>query len=249
MENKSDNKIENKDEKIELIDKENEIKNENKKENKDNNINNINNNIKDDVNNDLKSENDNNHNIILKNKIISLTEEFMVLRSIGLEVKISLLMSGESNFYIFSRCINSEFSEYTTVCCISKELESARKFISFAVLEKKKDNGYFIKNLKKQEIPHHNNYIKALDLSEISFVFIDNGDNKCFVFLNQQEQNSNLLLIGDFYELIEEKCNVMLASSGDFISLKEVEISQTKRDSYVNYRNMNNENIQCCEIF
>ena len=249
MENKSDNKIENKDEKIELIDKENEIKNENKKENKDNNINNINNNIKDDVNNDLKSENDNNHNIILKNKIISLTEEFMVLRSIGLEVKISLLMSGESNFYIFSRCINSEFSEYTTVCCISKELESARKFISFAVLEKKKDNGYFIKNLKKQEIPHQNNYIKALDLSEISFVFIDNGDNKCFVFLNQQEQNSNLLLIGDFYELIEEKCNVMLASSGDLISLKEVEISQTKRDSYVNYRNMNNENIQCCEIF
>ena len=249
MENKSDNKIENKDEKIELIDKENEIKNENKKENKDNNINNINNNIKDDVNNDLKSENDNNHNIILKNKIISLTEEFMVLRSIGLEVKISLLMSGESNFYIFSRCINSEFSEYTTVCCISKELESARKFISFAVLEKKKDNGYFIKNLKKQEIPHQNNYIKALDLSEISFVFIDNGDNKCFVFLNQQEQNSNLLLIGDFYELIEEKCNVMLASSGDLISLKEVEISQTKRDSYVNYRNMNNENIQCCGIF
>ena len=189
------------------------------------------------------------YNIILKNKIISLTEEFMVLRSLGLEVKISLLMSGESNFYIFSRCIQSEFSESTAVCCISKELESARKFISFSVLQKKEDEGFYIKNLKKQEIPHQNNYIKALDLSEISFVFIDNGDNKCFVFLNQQEQNSNLLLLGDFYEPIEEKCNVMLASSGDLISLKEVEISQTQRDSYVNYRNMNNENIQCCQIF
>ena len=31
--------------------------------------------------------------------------------------------------------------------------------------------------------------------------------------------------------------------------LKEIEISQTKRDSYVNYRNMNSENIQCCQIF
>ena len=223
----------------------NEINNNdtNRIENKDNNNDN-------NENNDLKSENDNNHNIILKNKIISLNDEYIMLRSIALEVKISLLMSGESNFYIFSRCINSEFTEFTTICCISKELESARKFISFAVLEKKKgEEGYFIKNLKKQEIPHQDNYIKTLDLSEISFVFIDNGDNKCFVFLNQQEQNSNLLLLGDFYEPIEEKCNVMLASSGDLISLKEVEISQTQRDSYVNYRNMNNENIQCCGIF
>jgi hypothetical protein len=219
--------------------------NNNDENNKDNNKENNNND-----NNDIKSENDNNNNIILKNKIISLNDECIILRSIGVEIKISLLMSGESNFYIFSRCINSEFTEFTTICCISKELESARKFISFAVLEKKKgEEGYFIKNLKKQEITHQDNYIKTLDLSEISFVFIDNGDNKCFVFLSKQEQNTNMLLLGDFYEPIEEKCNVMFACSGDLISLKEVEISQVHRDSYVNYRNMNNENIQCCGIF
>ena len=217
--------------------------NNNDENNKDNNKENNNND-----NNDIKSENDNNNNIILKNKIISLNDECIILRSIGVEIKISLLMSGESNFYIFSRCKQSEFSESTTVCCISKELESARKFISFAVLEKK-DDDFQIKNLKKQEIPHQDNYIKTLDLSEISFIFIDNGDNKCFVFLTKQEQNSNILLLGDFYEPIEERCNVMLACSGDLISLKEVEISQVKRNSYVNYRNMNNENIQCCKIF
>ena len=228
-ENNKDNNEENKD----LINKDNNDNNDNNKNN-----------------NELKSENDNNHNIILKNKIISLNDEYIMLRSIGMEVKITLLMSGESNFFIFSRCIQSEFSELTTVCCISKELESARKFISFAVLEKKKEEeGFLIKNLKKQEIPHQDNYIKTLDLSEISFVFIDNGDNKTFVFLNKQEQNTNMLLLGDFYEPIEEKCNVMLACSGDLISLKEVEINQVKRDSYVNYRNMNNENIQCCQIF
>ncbi len=190
--------------------------------------------------------------MILKNKIIGLNDDYIVLRSISLEVKVSLLMSGESNFYIFSRCLNSEFSEFTAVCCISKELESARKFISFAVLDKKEDEekGFLIKTLKKQEIPHQDHYIKTLDLSEISFVFIDNGDNKCFVFLDKQEQNTNLLLVGDFYEPIDEKrSNVMFASSGDLISVKEVEINQVERDSYVNYRNMNNENIQCCEIF
>ena len=238
------------------------IKNNNKDNNSggggdENNINNDNNNDtnhdnnndnNNDKNNDLNSENDNNHNMILKNKIISLNDDYILLRSIALEMKISLLMSGESNFYIFSRCIQSEFSENTTVCCISKELESARKFISFSVLEKK-DDEFLIKNLKKQEIPHQDKYIKALDLAEFSFIFIDNGDNKCFVFLDKQEQIKNNLLLGDFYEPIEEKCNVMFACSGDLISVKEIEISQTKRDSYVNYRNMNNENIQCCEIF
>ena len=79
---------------------------------------------------------------------------------------------------------------------------------------------------------------------------INNPENKYHLEITfKQEQNSNLLMLGDFYEPIEDKCNVMLASSGDLISLKEIEISQTKRDSYVNYRNMNSENIQCCQIF
>ena len=201
-------------------------------------------------NNDEKSENDFNHNLILKNKIIGLNDDYIALRSLGLEVKLSLLMSGESNLYIFTRCKQSEFSEATLVCCISKELESARKFISFSVLEKKDgDDGFSIWNLKKQEIPHQDNYIKTLDLSEIEFVFIDNGDNRCFVFLTKQEQNSNLLILGDFYEPFLDKSNIMLGGSGDLIYIKKMEIKQTNRDFFVNYRNMNNENIQCCNIF
>jgi hypothetical protein len=201
-------------------------------------------------NNDEKSENDFNHNIILKNKIISLNDDYIALRSLGLEVKLSLLMSGESNLYIFTRCKQSEFSEATAICCISKELESARKFISFSILVKKdNDDGFSIRNLKKQEIPHQDNYIKTLDLSEIEFVFIDNGDNRCFVFLTKQDQNSNLLMLGDFYEPFLDKSNVMLGGSGDLISIKKMEIKQTNRDFFVNYRNMNNENIQCCNIF
>ena len=206
--------------------------------------------IKDQKNTNNKTNENELHsqNIILKNKIIRLQENKLNLRCLSVQCEINILMSGESNFYIFSRC-TEKFSNQTLVCCISKELESTRKFISFAILEEIENNNFIIKNLKKQEIPQQDNYINSIDISEINFIFIDNGDNKCFVFLNQQEQNSNLLLLGDFYEPIEEKCNVMLASSGDLISLKEVEISQTQRDSYVNYRNMNNENIQCCQIF
>ena len=78
-------------------------------------------------------------------------------------------MSGESSFYIFTRCKESGFDELTTVCCISKELKSARKFITFAVLINEGDDKFKITNLKKQEIPHQTHHIEDLDLSQISF--------------------------------------------------------------------------------
>ena len=193
-----------------------------------------------------------NQNIILKNKIIKLKEDSIYLRSLSVEVEINILMSGESSFYIFSRCID-EFTENTAVCSVSKELESARKFVSFGVLEKKEENKFYIKYLKKQEIPRQDNHIKSLDISEIKFIFIDNGDNRCFVFLTGQEfLNSNLYLVGDFYVPIETKSNLMFAVSGDLVSIKRIVIKQTNRNSYYNYRNSNtNDSVHscsCCNI-
>lgn len=217
---------------------------ENKKKSKKNNSNNNENN---------KTPNTKNQNIILKNKIICLIENCIYLRSLCVECEIHLLMSGESNFYIFSRC-QEKFSESTVVCCISKELESSRKFITFAVLEQKEENEFYIKNIKKQEIPHQESYIKSIDISEIKFIFIDNGDDRCFVFLDEQEQNSNLLLVGDFYIPIEEKSNLMIAADGDLISVKKMVIKQSSRNSYINYKNNNNfsddsvQSCSCCNI-
>ena len=205
-------------------------------------------------NNNNKTENElQNQNIILKNKIIRLKENKLNLRCLSVQCEINILMSGESNFYIFSRCTET-FNDQTVVCYISKELESARKFISFAILEKSEDNNYIIKNLKKQEIPRQENYIKALDISEIKFYFVDNADNKCYVFLDEQEQNSNMILIGDFYIPIIDKCNIMFGVSGDLISLKKLVIKQTLRNSYMNLRNngRNNNNVpacNCCFVF
>ena len=193
-----------------------------------------------------------NQNIILKNKILRLKEDSIYLRSLSVECEINLLMSGESNFYIFSRC-DDKLSEITAVCCISKELESARKFISFGVLEKVENEKFCFKNIKKQEIPRQNNHIKTLDISEIKFIFIDNGDNRCFVFLNEQElMNSNLFLVGDFFVPIDTQSNLMFAVSGDLISIKNLVIKQAYRNSYINYKNNNtNDSIQscsCCNI-
>ena len=194
-----------------------------------------------------------NQNIILKNKIIRLKEDSILLRSLSVECEINLLMSGESSFYIFSRC-NDQFSEFTAVCCINKELESARKFISFGVLEKNKKGAYYFKHLKKQEIPHQGNHIKSLDISEIKFIFIDNGDNRCFVFLAEQElMDSNLFLVGDFFIPIDTKSNLLFAVNGDLVSITKLVIKQSYRNSYMNYRNNNtSDSIQscsCCNVF
>ena len=173
----------------------------------------------------------------------------------SLQCEVNILMSGESNFYIFSRC-GDAITNTTAVCYISKELESARKFVSFAILEPKEgnENTFIIRNIKKQEIPRQENYIKALDISEIKFTFVDNGDNRCFVFLEEQEQNSNLVFIGDFYIPCTQKSNIMFGVTGDLISIKKLRIKQTIRNSYINLRSSrgNGANIQscnCCIIF
>ena len=201
--------------------------------------------INNNTNNDKAS---NNQNIILKNKIIKLKEDSIHLRSLSVDCEVNLLMSGESTFFIFSRC-NENLSENTAVCCISKELESARKFISFGIVEKNDKEKYCFKNMKKQEIPKQNNHIKSLDISEIKFNFIDNGDYRCFVFLNEQELlNSNLLLVGDFFVPIDTQSNIMFGVSGDLISIKKLAIKHSYRNSYINYINNNNTNdsIQSC---
>lgn len=99
------------------------------------------------------------NNIILKNKILKLENSPFSLKTLGLEIEISLLMAGESNIWIFTRC-KDEINMDSVVCHISKEQKSTRKFISFAVMDTCSDDNYFfIKTLKKQEVPKHGNLI------------------------------------------------------------------------------------------
>jgi hypothetical protein len=61
-----------------------------------------------------------NLNIWLKNKIIRLKKDLIYLRNLSVKCEINILMSGESNFYMFSRYA-VKFAEYTTACYISKK--------------------------------------------------------------------------------------------------------------------------------
>ena len=47
------------------------------------------------------------------------------------------------------------------------------------MLEKKQENIFYFKNLKKQEIPHQDNYLKSLDISMFD---TSNLDNLCGAF-------------------------------------------------------------------
>ena len=63
-------------------------------------------------------------------------------------------MGGESCIWIFTRSLD-KFTNDNVICYINKELESVRKFISFALFEETDQNQFTVKTLKKQEIPKH----------------------------------------------------------------------------------------------
>ncbi len=153
------------------------------------------------------------NNIILKNKIIKLSESSFNLRSLSVEAELNFLMAGESYFYIFSRG-REEFSTDMSVCYINKELDSNRKFINFAILQLSEDDGvsYIIKTLKKQEIPKQENYINNLDICEVRLSFIDNGDNKCYVLI-ENDSKKQLVFMADFYLPTSECSNLMFGGN------------------------------------
>ncbi len=90
----------------------------------------------------------------MKNKILRLQSPYFNLRSLAIEVELNFMMAGESAFFIFTR-LRDNLTNDCLVCFINKELESPRKFINFAILEKNcnGDDHLSIKVLKKQEIP------------------------------------------------------------------------------------------------
>ena len=191
---------------------------------------------------------ENDSNIIIKNKMLKLKENYINLRSFSVECSITILMSGESQFFIFSRCSGEQYSDENLVCFINKEAESPRKYINFAIISKE-DNQNVIKILKKQEIPYQKKS-KYLDISEISFTFIDNGDNICYVSFPEIEQNSKQIFIGDFYLPKFEKSNLMFAGTGNLISIKKLEIKQKERDSYLLDKDGSGvHKSHCCFIF
>lgn len=159
-------------------------------------------------------------------------------------------MSGNSQFFIFSRCISKNFTNDNLVCFINKEVESPRKYINFGILEKKKNNNFFVKILKKQEIPYQKRSIRYFDITEINFTFIDNGDNVCCLYFPDIDQAYNQNFIGNFYIPIFEKSNIMFAGTGDLISIKKLTIKQSQRDSYkLLNSNCNLHKSNCCFIF
>jgi hypothetical protein len=88
---------------------------------------------------------------------MKLKEPLVNLFSFGISVKFDIIMSGESTFYIFTRLI-SEYSNDTILCYINKDLDTQRKFLNFGLLDKN-NNNFFIKTLRKQEIPKNGNLI------------------------------------------------------------------------------------------
>ena len=169
------------------------------------------------------------NNLLLRNKIIKLSNNNINLRTFTLKCTFRLLLSGESYFFIFSRTKNeNDFNENTLVCFISKEIESSRIFVNYAVFEQPIDNNKLhLHIIKKQEIPNQKHYNNCIDVTDVYFNFIDNGNDNCIMFFPYQK-SYHQNFIADFYYPQYELCNLYIAVSGDLISLKELNITSTE---------------------
>ena len=173
------------------------------------------------------------NNLILRNKIIKLSNNNINLRTFALKCTFRLLLSGECYFFIFSRTKNeNDFNENTLVCFISKEIESSRIFVNYAVFEQPIDNNnnnnkLYLHIIKKQEIPNQKHYNNCIDVTDVYFNFIDNGNDNCIMFFPYQK-SYHQNFIADFYYPQYDLCNLYIAVSGDLISLKELNITSTE---------------------
>lgn len=93
-------------------------------------------------------------NLILKNKILKLENNYFNLKYLGINAHFEIVMSADSYIMIFSR-IEEDFSPETAVFYINKELDSPRKFINFGLLIRNYDNKFTLKTIRKQEITKH----------------------------------------------------------------------------------------------
>jgi hypothetical protein len=194
----------------------------------------------------------NKHNLIFRNKIIKITDNDINLRSLALKCTFRLLLSGECQFFIFSRVRNeNEFNENNLVCFISKEIDSSKIYVNFAAFENLTGNKYKLYTIKKEEVLNQKKYNKYLDVTEIYFHFIDNGDNNCTFYFPYQNIG-NQYFTSDFYYPQFELCNLFIAVNGDLISIKEMNVVPIEKDiplNEVKYKQLDINKSVCCLCF
>ena len=192
------------------------------------------------------------NNLILRNKIIKLSNDNINLRTFTLKCTFRLLLSGECYFFIFSRTKSeNDFNENTLVCFISKEIESSRIFVNYAVFEPLDNNKLHLYIIKKQEIPNQKHHNSCLDVTDVYFNFIDNGNDNCILFFPYQK-SYHQNFIADFYYPQYDLCNLYIAVSGDLISIKELNIMSNETKISLNeikYKQTQINKSVCCLCF
>ena len=117
-------------------------------------------------------------------------------------------LTGLANLWIVSRC-ESNIEECSAICLISKEQGSSRKFISFGKLKTENGKKRVIIQ-RKQEIPKIDNVSFGEDINEMVVEFIDNGDNRLFVSVENEESKRKKFFDVSFLDDCIELSNVFI---------------------------------------
>jgi len=88
----------------------------------------------------------------------------------------------------------------------------------------------------------------------VKIIFLDNGDNRCLVYIDNDNTKKEFMFNADFYIPKSNISNVMLggktfliSASGDLISLRSLNIKHIIRNSRPNIRDDDsNKSVQSC---
>lgn len=220
-----------------------------------------------------------NLNLFLKNKIIKFSDKIYFNQfSLGLCIDITFTMTGNSEFWIFTRVQkektnldnliqhikktisledNLNFKDFDKNeiiednCCliiIQKEQKSSRKFISFNILLKETSNNHF--------------KVKSLKKQEIpkhSSYNPDNDSSELNIRIIDNGDNHCCIIINigsqiftfeaNFYCPVLGFTNIYLAANGDYVGVNNYNVKQIRKNRENIDDFVDKQNCSCCKIF
>lgn len=164
------------------------------------------------------------------------------LKSLALEVRISLRLKGESIFWLTTRGKGLEDPE-AMVCRLLKEEDSQRMFIELGALI---GPDQVFRYFKRQEIPARKDASEealACDFTHLKLHLVDNGDNRVFVQLREgsRPQRSSC---ASFIPCLEPT-QLTLLGSGESVEISTVKVNYTDR---LRGQSSSQANKECCSL-
>lgn len=194
----------------------------------------------------------------------------------GVELNISLMLKGGSQFWIFTRCfINKEvnesqcfdtesahnepndiFNKYSSIIKITKEDKSSKCFISFGTFYEEENGGnMYVKTFFKRQLIDYSKkenkfYYLENDACDFNIHLVDVGTEviNAKISVNGSEKRNEIN--ANFYIPTNKRSKIMFAGTGQCVDIKSLFLNSFQKDDNIGTLfTSERKSCNCCCIF